>query len=352
MGDCRILDQLLKTVTATRWTRFWLGNCMHVALELASSSGFSFGVAEFLIKNDADVSYMCLPSLPNKQMLEYAVARGIAAPMLANTTMTESWRDLEMCALLLREKPHIESTDGHELGTVHSNWAKIDIGASELVFTAGANANARDVYGMSLLLKAVHRGDYNMVQLLLSEGACPSDFAHIDPPIDGQCWAYIPPKASWYGRETKFARMYLYLEWSAVHIAACHGFSAIIELLKEKGASLAAVDRRGYTALQVALQSSERISRNRYSTLSTCPECGIEWRNANTTTGTLQDDSNCCACRLLQDCTISTDNGTDIVDFILLEKVGSENTHDFKLQVKVGSNCFSHPLEWLSSTWS
>jgi hypothetical protein len=184
MGDCEILDSLLQTVTAKHLTRKWLGDCMSAALDFASRSRLSFEVAEFLIKKDADVSSMRLPALPNKQMLEYVLSRGIAASMLANTTMTESWRDLEICALLLREKPNIESIDGREMGTVHSNWAKTDTGASELVFTAGANANAIDGYGMSLLLKAVHRKDYNMVQLLLTEGARPSDFSHVDHPSE------------------------------------------------------------------------------------------------------------------------------------------------------------------------
>lgn len=235
------------------------------------------------------------------------------------------------------------------MGTVHLNWAKDDTEASELVFTPGANVNTRDGYGMSPFLKAVHRGDYNTVQLLLAEGAYPSDFSHVNHPIDVYPWAYILPEASWNYREKTFFRMYLYLGWSAVHIAACHGFSTIIELLKEKGASVAAVDRRGFTALQVALQSSEILSRNEYSTLSTCPECGVAWRNAHNTAGTHQNDSSCCTCRLLQDCTISSENGTNAVDFISLKKVSSENAQVFELQIKVGLTCFSHPLNWLCS---
>lgn len=77
MGDYKILDALLGTITAKLLARKWLSHCIRHALASASGSGY--------------------------KILEYAVSGGIAAPMLATTDMSQNWRDLETCALILRK---------------------------------------------------------------------------------------------------------------------------------------------------------------------------------------------------------------------------------------------------------
>lgn len=102
-----------------------------------------------------------------------------------------------------------------------------------LLLSARADPNLR-TFSRTPLSLAVHRGDKDVVKLLLDAGANPS----------GECWSPLSklprPKGG------------LAFYCNALHTAAERGFADIARLLLARGAEISARDHSGEMALQIA----------------------------------------------------------------------------------------------------
>jgi ankyrin repeat protein len=139
--------------------------------------------------------------------------------------------------------------------------AKGDIAQVKSLLSKGADVNAKDDYGRTLLHCAAVKGHKNIVEFLLTKGARidPRDNAERTPLhyAAGAGWIY-----GVIGGDIGIAKSLLNkganinatdrVGWTALHYATQVRNKAMVELLVERGADLNATNERGHTAFTLA----------------------------------------------------------------------------------------------------
>ncbi len=135
-----------------------------------------------------------------------------------------------------------------------------DITALQRILSDGAEVNARDAEGVTLLMHAAHAGNLAMVKVLLESGADVNT-------RNAQGWS--PLTKAVYNAEQKrgFADIVQVLIGAGANIeaaigyavrplmlAAGYGETAVVELLLQAGADVQARNEGGYTALMMVKQ--------------------------------------------------------------------------------------------------
>lgn len=142
---------------------------------------------------------------------------------------------------------------------LHIAVGEVTADVARYLIANGAEVNAEDAFGMSPLLEAIYYGHAAAIKLLLISTG---DLMHRAGGTQGK---YLQPLTSetqagswqlWRGKRNEAARLFQLNKWTALHVAAHRGFITFLELLMDQGAVITSRDARGFTALDVAVQSS------------------------------------------------------------------------------------------------
>ncbi|KAH7395243.1 ankyrin repeat-containing domain protein [Phaeosphaeria sp. MPI-PUGE-AT-0046c] len=151
------------------------------------------------------------------------------------------------------------TTDKHGFTILHVAVGDRTAETAQDLMARNVDMEAEDFFGMTPLLEAIYYGHTDAIRILLSNRAnlqkrAGFAFPRFERPKPVA--VNRPPRTFCYNRRLSDVETFASNQWPALNIAAHRGFSFIVKILIQHGAELAARDRLGQTALDVAVRRS------------------------------------------------------------------------------------------------